>query len=490
MLNCHGCEVKNLLSSMDLKIPLSLQSLFHFIGCYPSSSIVLIDEEGKISRLSTTFMQAMGYTAMELQGRPYTDILQGFTSLEDFYLHCQTHIRETNSLPKIEVKAKNGDWIVSEAFISRIIADESVEMSMLYLPHLNKKKHRTLLQQFSDSFLRNVNLGVMLFDPYGRLVEISDMACSILGHRRDCILNKTIDELFEAVPEESRLVHPSLLQGVIVRNRAIHWHNAHQGYDLLIDSNVLRDESEEIVGAYVIMKDVSNLRSLEAQLHRSDRLAMIGQIAAGTAHEIRNPLTSLRGFIQLLQSALENQKLDREVGYLTIMKNEIDRINELVNEFLLLSKPKDVRYRPISVAGTIRNILPIIESEANLYGITVSYIHEPALPLVIADSELLKQVFLNISKNAIEAMEGTGVLTIKERVGKDRQIHVDIQDTGPGIPNYIMDKIFDPFFTTKENGTGLGLAVCQRIIHDMGGYIRVRSKGYGTTFTITLPAQG
>ena len=227
---------------------------------------------------------------MELQGRPYTDILQGFTSLEDFYLHCQTHIRETNSLPKIEVKAKNGDWIVSEAFISRIIADESVEMSMLYLPHLNKKKHRTLLQQFSDSFLRNVNLGVMLFDPYGRLVEISDMACSILGHRRDCILNKTIDELFEAVPEESRLVHPSLLQGVIVRNRAIHWHNAHQGYDLLIDSNVLRDESEEIVGAYVIMKDVSNLRSLEAQLHRSDRLAMIGQIAAGTAHEIRNPL--------------------------------------------------------------------------------------------------------------------------------------------------------------------------------------------------------
>src|SRR5690606_25708315 len=122
---------------------------------------------------------------------------------------------------------------------------------------------------------------------------------------------------------------------------------------LLVDSNVLRDESEKIVGAYVIMKDMSNLRSLEAQLHRSDRLAMIGQIAAGTAHEIRNPLTSLRGFIQLLLSSMEIKTLEREVGYLKIMINEIARINDLVNEFLLLGKPKDVQYRPTSIGKTV-----------------------------------------------------------------------------------------------------------------------------------------
>ena len=110
------------------------------------------------------------------------------------------------------------------------------------------------------------------------------------------------------------------------------------------------------------------------------------------------------------------------------------------------------------------------------------------LPEVIADNELLKQVFLNVCKNGIEAMPDGGVLTISERVDtNERNVCVDIHDTGSGIPLFVIDKIFDPFFTTKDTGTGLGLSVCQRIIHDMGGTIRVASKGFGTTFTITIP---
>jgi signal transduction histidine kinase len=314
------------------------------------------------------------------------------------------------------------------------------------------------------------------------------MACEILGHKRECLLNKPIDQLFESSSGDFRLVISSLLGGTVVRNHPVLWQNGARRYDLLIDSNMLRDTSGAIAGAYIIVKDVSNLRSLEAQLHRSDRLAMIGQIAAGTAHEIRNPLTSIKGFIQLLQSALESRNLEREVGYLSIVQSEIDRINELVNEFLLLGKRKDTSYRPTSVAQTIHNILPIIMSEANLHSITVNYLVADNLPPVHADSELLKQVFLNICKNAIEAMEENGVLKIVERLSDDQMIHIDIHDTGSGIPEYLMDKIFDPFFTTKENGTGLGLAVCQRIVHDMGGQITVSSGTGGTTFTISLPA--
>jgi len=427
------------------------------------------------------------YAAVELQNLSYDKVIRGYDSLQDLYLACSSDDEETSSLPVVEVKIKNGDWIGSEVVVGKIVGNHPALHYMLYLPNFSKKKgDLSILQQFSDSFMRQVNLGVMLFDTNGRLVEISDMACTILGHNRSCIINKTIEELFAAVPEEHRLVNPSLLDGKIVRNHAVHWYNDHHRYEMLVDSNVLRDESEKIVGAYVIMKDVSNLRSLEAQLHRSDRLAMIGQIAAGTAHEIRNPLTSLKGFIQLLQSSLETKHLDKEVGFLAIMKNEIDRIHELVNEFLLLGKPKDVRYRPTSVAKTIRHILPIIESEANLHGISVLHVAESELPPVIADSELLKQVFLNICKNAIEAMENSGSLTIVERID-EHHIHIEVQDTGPGIPNYLLDKIFDPFFTTKENGTGLGLSVCQRIIHDMGGQIRVRSKSFGTAFTISIP---
>jgi len=447
----------------------------------------MFDGSDKLARASVLFLQTAEYTADELQGRPYSEIVRGFDSLQDLYRACTTLESEALTLPVIEVKTKSGDWTATEVFATQVLTDGQVQYTLLYLPHF-KKNRPSILQQFSDSFMRNVNLGIMIFDTNYRLVEISDMACQILGHNRECLLNKQIDQLFETITGDFQLVTSSLLSGTVVRNHPVLWQNGTKRYDLLIDSNMLRDSSGSIAGAYIIVKDVSNLRFLEAQLQRSDRLAMIGQIAAGTAHEIRNPLTSIKGFIQLLQSSLESRKLEREVGYLSIVKSEIDRINELVNEFLLLGKRKDISYRPTSVAQTIHNILPIIMSEANLHSITVNYLVADNLPPVHADSELLKQVFLNICKNAIEAMDEHGVLTIVERPGDDQVIHIDIHDTGSGIPDYLMDKIFDPFFTTKENGTGLGLAICQRIVHDMGGQITVSSGSEGTTFTISLPA--
>lgn len=476
---------------MDLRLPFHLESLYPFIGQYPSSSVLLIDQDGSIVRTSASFLQATEYTADELQGKPYGEIILFEGTLSDLFARCasfQGDGSSTDKLPVVQIKARSGKLLSSEVVVANVMDGGSVQASVMYLPNLISQKNLTILQQFSGSLMQNVNLGVMLMDTDGRIVEVSDMACQILGRQRECLLNNHMDEIFASVPPEHRLVNPSILKGAVVRNHAVHWRNETQGFDLLIDSNVLRGETGEIVGAYVIMKDVSNLRSLEAQLQRNDRLATIGQIAAGTAHEIRNPLTSLKGFIQLLQTSLENKQLDKEAGYLQIMKNEINRINDLVSEFLLLGKPKDVQYKPISITRTIREILPIIESEANLHSISVWFKPEPDLPKAVADSELLKQVFLNICKNAIEAMENSGSLTIMERMNAAEQlVHIDIHDTGPGIPGFMIDKIFDPFFTTKENGTGLGLAVCQRIIHDMGGQIRVRNKGDGTTFTVTLP---
>jgi len=475
-----------LLYSTELRLPFHLQSLLHVVGHFPTGSFLMFDGSENLARASSLFLQTAEYTADELHGRPFSEIVRGFDTLQDLYRASATLESDALTLPVIEVKTKSGDWTATEVFATQVLTDGQVQYTLLYLPQFRKNKP-SILQQFSDSFMRNVNLGIMIFDTNFRLVEISDMACQIFGHRRECLLNKKINQLFEPAGD-FQLVISSLLNGTVVRNHPVLWQIGGKRYDLLIDSNMLKDTSGAIAGAYIIVKDVSNLRSLEAQLHRSDRLAMIGQIAAGTAHEIRNPLTSIKGFIQLLQSALESKNLEREVGYLSIVKSEIDRINELVNEFLLLGKRKDTSYRPTSVAQTIHNILPIIMSEANLHSITVNYLVADDLPPVHADSELLKQVFLNICKNAIEAMEENGVLTIVERLSEDKVIHIDIQDTGSGIPDYLMDKIFDPFFTTKENGTGLGLAVCQRIVHDMGGQITVSSGSEGTTFTISLPA--
>lgn len=223
------------------------------------------------------------------------------------------------------------------------------------------------------------------------------------------------------------------------------------------------------------------------KIERSDRLAMIGQIAAGTAHEIRNPLTSINGFLQMMNKSLAEAGMDKEKGYTDIMLIEVKRINDLVSEFLLLSKQKEIQYKLVDVEQVCMEILPIVKNEALLYGVEVVVEKENSLPLIMGDSELLKQVFLNIAKNGIEAIGGKGTLTVRF-FHMESHVEITIHDTGPGIPPYLADKIFEPFFTTKENGTGLGLPVCQKIIHDMGGSIRVSSKGYGTIFHILLPS--
>ncbi|SDD19512.1 PAS domain S-box-containing protein [Paenibacillus sp. UNCCL117] len=349
-------------------------------------------------------------------------------------------------------------------------------------------KQLSLLQRFADMFLKDVNLGVILVNPNLELEDISDMACRILGLNREEVLRLPMDRVFQELPEEHRIVDPRILDGRVARNQAISWTKGQDRYELLVDSNVLRDEEGKVVGACIIFKDVTNLRSLEEQVQRSDRLAMIGQIAAGTAHEIRNPLTSIKGFLQMFRKSFEEQGMSREKSYTEVMLKEIDRINELVSEFLLLSKPKNTSFEPVDVSMVLRELLPIINNEAILHNVTVQYEAVLGMPPVIADREYLKQVFLNICKNGIEAMGEGGYLSITEKLDvEERRVNIEIHDTGPGIPLYVIDKIFDPFFTTKSEGTGLGLSVCQRIIHDIGGTIRVSSKGYGTTFTISIP---
>lgn len=258
----------------------------------------------------------------------------------------------------------------------------------------------------------------------------------------------------------------------------------------MLDGDILKDDnSDGIVGAYLIVRDVSNLIMLEDHVRQSDRLKTIGQIAAGTAHEIRNPLTAIRGFMQLLGQTLKERNMFKEGEYVKIMMSELDRVNELVNEFLLLSKPKEIKLTLTTIGTVLHEILPVIHNEALLHGITVHHESAPGLQPIWIDKEQLKQVFLNLSKNAIEAMSKGGTLTIRETIEPDRPAYlaITVQDTGPGIPEDVMERIFDPFFTTKPNGTGLGLSICQKIVHDMGGQLEVANSQSGASFIVWLP---
>lgn len=480
--------------SNTLNIPLPISLLDYFFQQHSMEGLLLINGEGQITKCNGLFISYAGYKCEEISGKHYTEIIQTTDTLFDKYNEFPHLIEQHDSddlpLPVLTINLKNGQRVKSKYTLLKIDtnAGDTKSSYLIFLHDIQRGQHLNLLQQFTGTFLKDVNLGVLLINLDFRLVDISDMACRILGMKREEILNFPMEEVFSKVPVEHQLVQRTVLDGQVVRNHAISWSNDEIRYELLIDSNILIDDSGRTVGAYVLLKDVSNLRSLEEQVQRSDRLAMIGQIAAGTAHEIRNPLTSIKGFLQVLKKTLSNNGLEKEFNYTEIMLKEIDRINELVSEFLLLSKPRDSSFDQIEINTVLKEILPIINNEAILHGVMVQYEAALNLPKVVADRELLKQVCLNICKNGIESMVEGGILSLLETVDyTEKKVNIEIRDAGPGIPSFLIDKIFDPFFTTKEDGTGLGLSVCQRIIHDIGGTIRVSSKGFGTTFTISIP---
>lgn len=457
----------------------------HFEHLY-MHSVIIVDRFCRFIFCNSIFLEATGYTSEQVIGADLTGLVEGLPDQREEQWHTGAEHRWNTS--QAVVRSSRGHPLSSRYFVAGMDVPHVDGLRVIQLFDIKPGSTLSLLQQFAGTLMRDINLGVVLFDPEFRLIDISDMACRVLGFMRNTVINKPVEEVFGAVPEDHWLVSKSIFDGIMVRNKALSWTNNKERYELLLDSSLLRDQSGRVVGGYVTFKDVTNIRSLEEQVQRSDRLAMIGQIAAGAAHEIRNPLTSVKGFLQMFRSTFVEKNMAKEQSYADIMLIEVDRINELVNEFLLLSKPRNVSYDLMDVEPVLKEIMPIIHSEAMLHGVTVQYNPISAKSKIIADRELLKQVFLNIGKNGIEAMSDGGILTVQVRQDDtESKLHIDIHDTGPGIPNFVVDKIFDPFFTTKASGTGLGLSVCQRIIHDMGGTIRVSCKGFGTTFTVSIP---
>lgn len=270
------------------------------------------------------------------------------------------------------------------------------------------------------------------------------------------------------------------------KDTVILWETNGRVRHVLMDGHAYRDAKGNFVGLYVILKDLGNMVALEHHMLRTDKLATVGKIAAGIAHEIRNPLTTLKGFLQLFEGHFESDaNLTQYLAHTRVMLGEIERVNGLVSELLLLAKPREMQIGPCDISVLFEEMNPVIQSECLLRDMEFVFTLEAA-PVVMADSAMLKQVVLNLVKNAIEAMNEGGKLGIAVRFAPP-WVMIDVVDTGPGIPYYQADKIFDAFFTTKETGTGLGLPICQSIIASHGGEIHVASKGFGTTFSVCLP---
>ncbi|WP_251554107.1 PAS domain S-box protein [Neobacillus muris] len=256
-----------------------------------------------------------------------------------------------------------------------------------------------------------------------------------------------------------------------------------------VDGKIIDVETKAIPAIYqneparhIIIRDISEKKRTQNLLLQSEKLSVAGQLAAGIAHEIRNPLTSIKGFLQLMEA-------DKNVKptYIEIIKSEMNRIEQILSELLLLSKPQGQKFKQTNLLKILEDVKALIDTQAILNNINITIICSTEIPLLICDENQLKQVFINLLKNSIEAMPNGGDIKIEVDRPEDGIVLIKVADQGTGIAKEHLDQIGQPFFTTKENGTGLGLMISMQIIKNHNGTFHISSSPNGTVLEIALP---
>jgi two-component system nitrogen regulation sensor histidine kinase GlnL len=248
-----------------------------------------------------------------------------------------------------------------------------------------------------------------------------------------------------------------------------------------------------------VVRDITRLHHLESEVRRGETLAAAGQMAVGLAHEIRNPLSAIRGAVQLLQRELGDEA--RWGEYTDVLLKEVTRVNGIIEMLLDLNRPVTLRAVPLNVHQLLERVALLLEEMAAARQVSFVRRYDPSLPPIMADEDRIVQVFHNLMRNAIEAMPAGGKLTLVTRLsmnplfakvdlgqGQRTMAEIQVVDEGEGIPAATREKLFTPFFTTKDRGLGLGLALCHRIVEEHKGAIQVTSEpGRGTAFSCFLP---
>jgi len=354
-----------------------------------------------------------------------------------------------------------------------------------------------MVSSLNEHIIESMTGGVITFNMKGKIATFNRSAEVILGFDSDEVIGKAVDEVFPLTGINaalSRIILDALEKQQTSSSREIMiFSRTGKKIPIGITTSLLRDKKNTFLGIVVTFKDLEHIKHLEEQMRRADRLAAVGSLAAGIAHEIRNPLGSIRGLVQMLQEDFKPE--DRRASYAQVIVKEVDRLNKVVEELLSFSRPdgseSDAVVEPVNINQVIEETLLLAGHDEKKVRIEIQKQFAATLPQIRADGKKLQQAFFNIIINAFAAMENGGTLTISTDYRPDnRSVQIIFTDTGCGIPPEAMNKIFDPFFTSKKGGTGLGLTITHQIIVSHQGKIDVKSDaGAGTSFIISFPVK-
>jgi two-component system sensor histidine kinase PilS (NtrC family) len=378
------------------------------------------------------------------------------------------------------------------AFLSSYLAEQLKRTGeALIEEQLNLRE----LEELNRKIVENMNSGLMTIDPQGRITFLNRAAQQMIGLSLESVFGTSVDQIFPAtfdhlkdiqIDEES-VLKPTRWERHFTRKDK-------QRLYLGFSTSPLRNQDGREVGKILIFEDLTRIKYLEEKARRDDRLTAIGKLAAGIAHEIRNPLASISGSIQVLRDELDVE--DENRALMDIVLRETDRLNGLLTDFLYYVRPTALVRRPVELERLIQEVLEALRRNPKCgpdVEIVTRFSHSSRLE---ADSDQLRQVIWNLALNAVEVMPRGGRLEVTTRDLPDAQgdpsprVEIAVADSGPGIDRAVQERLFDPFFSTKPGGTGLGLALVEKIVQGHDGLVRARAgRSGGTVFEVSLPAQ-
>ncbi|MDL0434852.1 MULTISPECIES: PAS domain S-box protein [unclassified Niallia] len=461
-----------------------------------SSIVAFTDKNGMITYVNDKFVEISKYSRSELIGQNHRIINSGYHSSEFFKQLWKTISSGNIWKGEIRNKAKDGSFYWVDTVIVPFVNKKGEPYQYVSIRRditdqkQDQIKMQEMVQEVSDiKFALDQSSIIAFTDKQGVITNVNDKFCRISGYSEEELIGQThriVNSGYHSAAFFQELWH-SIANGEVwkgeIRNKA------KNGSYYWVDTTIIPflDSQNKPYKYLAIRNDITERKRTEEILHRQDKLAAVGQLAAGIAHEIRNPLTSIKGYTEFL--SMDETETDRQELF-SIVLEEIERVNSIVEEFMLLSKPTSASLEKKEIIPIIANVLSILDYQLRKSKVQVDFTFDDSEARLECDENKLKQVFLNFIKNAVEAMPSGGSLKIAVKTTA-KSIDVLLQDTGIGMDKDQLQKLGEPFFTTKKEGTGLGLLVSFKIIENFKGKVYIESeKNKGTSFHITFPKAG
>ena len=450
-------------------------------------AILALDLYGNCVDVNATFEKMSHYSMEESKQMK----LQSFVPIEDLdkmfhYFHKsllgQVQNYDCKMIDKkrriLDLNITNIPIIVSHQIVGIYAVAKDVT-------HFKKKKEEVRkIEAFHRILTENILDVIIHTDLQGDILYVSPACKHILGYTPDEMYHHNYLSFIHEDDQEEAYLNLQCVLSKQENGRCCYQFRKKNGDFVWVEAlskPIIDPDTSDVLEVVSVIRDITERKQTQDLLLNSEKLNIAGKLAAGIAHEVRNPLTSVKGFIQLMREQTDTKT------YFDIIQSEIDRIELILSELLVLAKPHNLKFEEVDLKALMKDVKTLINPQAIVNNVEIDIVNECENCKIRCNENQLKQVFINFLKNGIEAMKNGGLSTIEIKKHREDKLKIRFKDTGSGIPQSMLDRIGEPFFTTKANGTGLGVMISKQIIETHKGTVQFMSDKQGTIVEVILP---